>query len=66
VRQSAIEAAKVGAQVSAQLGAAALNAINWSETFSISISTSRRARATSTVTSESQSISQSTNYNYSL
>jgi hypothetical protein len=65
VRQSAIEAAKVGAQVSAQLGAAALNAINWSSTESSSQSTST-SDSTVTQTSENQSISQSTNYNYSL
>jgi hypothetical protein len=65
VRQSAITAATVGAQVSAQLGAAALNAINWSETESVSTSTSD-SKSTIEQSSESSSISQSTNYNYSL
>ena len=65
VRQSAIEAAKVGAQVSAQLGAAALNAINWSSTESTSSSTSTSTSEAHQV-SESSSISQSTNYNYQL
>jgi hypothetical protein len=63
-RSLVLDAAKVGAQVSAQLGAAALNAINWSQ----SISTS-----TAVGYSESFSLSQSiadsestnTNYNYS-
>lgn len=65
VRQSAIEAAKVGAQVSAQLGAAALNAINWSNNSSESTSKST-SKSDSTVDSTSSSVSQSTNYNYSL
>jgi hypothetical protein len=38
-RSLALDAAKVGAQVSAQLGAAALNAINWSTSISTSAST---------------------------
>lgn len=63
-RSLALEAAKVGAQVSAQIGAAALNSANWSwsesesESNSISDSTSR---STSNSTSESTSY----NYNYS-
>jgi hypothetical protein len=65
VRQSAIEAAKVGATVSAQLGAAALNAINWSSTDSSSKSESK-STSESSVDSTSSSVSQSTNYNYSL
>ena len=66
VRSLAIDAAKVGAQVSSQLGAAALNAINWSTSYS-------NSRAEGTSFSYSQSISDSTsnsssyneNYNYS-
>lgn len=64
-RTMAVEAAKVGAQVSAQLGAAALNALNWSssDSFSSSISTSK---SDITQTSESTSTSDSTTYNYNL
>jgi hypothetical protein len=62
-RQTAIEAAKVGAQVSAQLGAAALNAVSWHNNFSQSESDST---SNNTSTIESTSLSQSTNYNYSL
>jgi hypothetical protein len=40
-RSIATDAAKVGAQVSAQLGAAAINAINWSTSVSLSDSTSK-------------------------
>lgn len=50
-RSIAMESAKVGAQVSAQLGAAALNAINWSSSYS-------------TASSFADSASTSTNYNY--
>lgn len=64
-RSLATDAAKVGAQVSAQLGAAALNAINWSQ----SISTSN-AHAVSTSYSNASSFSlsqsESHNYNYSV
>lgn len=49
-RSLALDSAKVGAQVSAQLGAAALNAINWSSSVSTSTSTSQ---------SKSESTSQS-------
>lgn len=64
-RTMAVEAAKVGAQVSAQLGAAALNANHYSASLSDSTSIST---STSHSTSESQaeSVSQSTSYNYSL
>jgi hypothetical protein len=56
-RSLALDAAKVGAQVSAQLGAAALNAINWS-------STTSNSNSNQTVTSQSQSTSESTQYIY--
>jgi hypothetical protein len=63
-RSLALDAAKVGAQVSAQLGAAALNAINWST----SISTSNAVGYSESYNS-SQSLSYaeslSHNYNYS-
>ena len=52
-RSLALDAAKVGAQVSAQLGAAALNAIHWSQSYSSSGSTS-------------YSQSRNENYNYSV
>ena len=48
-RSLALDAAKVGAQVSAQLGAAALNAINWSSSYSNAISDST-SNSTSTAT----------------
>lgn len=57
------DAAKVGAQVSAQLGAAALGAINWSTSSSFSQSFSQ-SQAESHSTSESQSLNK--NYNYSV
>jgi hypothetical protein len=64
VRSLGLDAAKVGAQVSAQLGAAALNAINWST----SISTSNSVGYSESY-SGSQSLgyseSTNTNYNYS-
>ncbi len=63
-RSLAADAAKVGAQVSAQLGAAALNAINWSSStsqgFNISSSTSN-----SNSNSSASSNSTSTSYIYS-
>jgi hypothetical protein len=64
-RSLAVDAAKVGAQVSAQLGAAALNAINWSQSYSNSNS---NAISTSFSNSLSLSTSQSEshNYNYSV
>jgi flagellar biosynthesis chaperone FliJ len=66
-RTLAVEAAKAGATVSAQLGAAALNANNFSDSNSYSFSQSEsKADSTSDVTSTSQGVSQSTNYNYSF
>lgn len=62
-RSLAFDAAKVGAQVSAQIGAAAINAVN----FSGSVSSSEGYNASesvSTSTSSSSSSSTSTNYNY--
>lgn len=58
-RGLALEAAKVGAQVSAQIGAAALNSANWSWSESDSVSTS-----TSKSNSVSSSVSTSTSYVY--
>lgn len=55
-RSLSLDAAKVGAQVNAQLGAAALNAINWSSSVSTGFSTSK-----STSDSTSQNYSQSVN-----
>lgn len=54
-RSLALDAAKVGAQVSAQLGAAALNAINWSSSVSNSNQNS---------VSKSESIGEQTVYQY--
>lgn len=68
-RTQVIEAAKVGATVSAQLGAAALNAVHFSNSNSYSESQSKSdssSDSTSDSKSTSQGISQSTNYNYSL
>ena len=64
-RSLAVEAAKVGAQVNAQLGAAALNAINWSTSFSESNS-SGFSISSSYSDSVSDSTSYSENYNYSV
>jgi hypothetical protein len=67
-RSLALDAAKVGATVSAQLGAAALNAIHWSTSYSdansvsLSVGTSY---SNSTSQSLSESLSTSNNYNYS-
>lgn len=63
-RSLAVEAAKVGAQVSSQLGAAALNAINWSSSTSTSTSVSV-GTAYSNSWSDSESLSTNYNYNYS-
>lgn len=52
-RSLALDAAKVGAQVSAQLGAASLNAVHWSQSYGSS-------------ESYASSSSVSTSYNYSL
>lgn len=70
-RQIAIEASKVGAQVSAQLGAAALNAVSFSNStsFGVSNSSSRAGSASdsqSKSTSESDSKSENHNYNASV
>lgn len=64
-RQLAVEAAKVGATVSAQLGAAALNAVNWSNSFSMSIGQST-SESNVTQSSSSSSNSNNQNYNYSV
>lgn len=64
-RSLALDAAKVGATVSAQLGAAALNAINWSTSYSNSWGYSDSYSASES-TSSSQSTSTNTNYNYSV
>ena len=57
-RSLALDASKVGAQVSAQLGAAALNAIHWSSSVSQSSSNSN-AYSTAYSTSNSTSVSHS-------
>jgi hypothetical protein len=65
-RSLALDAAKVGAQVSAQLGAAAINTINWSTSYNNSKSVSQATSASTSVSSNtSSSNSVSTNYNYS-
>lgn len=64
-RSLALDAAKVGAQVSAQLGAAALNAINWSQSYSTSFGVSN-GFSQSDSSSSSDSTSTSYNYNYSV
>lgn len=64
-RTLAVEAAKAGATVSAQLGAAALNANNFSQSDSTSKSDSK-STSSSDSKSSSNSLSQSTNYNYNL
>lgn len=67
-RALALEAAKVGAQVSAQIGAAALNSANWSWSESTSESTSTsdsNSRSWSDTNATSQSESRNYNYNYS-
>lgn len=68
-RSLALDAAKVGAQVSAQLGAAALNAINWSSSVSNSTSTSNSNQtsnsiSTSTSNSTNRQTGEMTNYQY--
>lgn len=57
-RGLSLDASKVGAQVSAQLGAAAIGAISWHSSTSTSASTSE-SDSTSTSTSQSQSTSTS-------
>lgn len=65
-RSLALDAAKVGAQVSAQLGAAAINAINWSTSISNSQSWGISTSYSNAVSeSTSNSVSENTNYNYS-
>lgn len=66
-RSLALDAAKVGAQVSAQIAAASLNAVNYSysNTFGYSASASNSASNVFS-NSISQSHSTSTNYNYSV
>lgn len=67
VRSLALDAAKVGAQVSSQLGAAALNAINWSTSFSNSNSYGTSwSYSDSRSDSSSDSRSYNENYNYSV
>lgn len=60
-RSLALDAAKIGATVSSQLGAAALNAINWSSSMSTSIG---QSISTSYNNSSSNSFSESTSHNY--
>ena len=62
-RSLATDAAKVGAQVEAQLGAAALNAINWSSSVGSSFS-QQISNSTNTSTQTSTSSSTAQNYNY--
>jgi hypothetical protein len=67
-RSLALDAAKVGAQVSAQLGAAALNAINWSTVDLPRPATARTsflAGYSNQTVEISSSTSTNTNYNYS-
>ena len=66
-RSLALDAAKVGAQVSAQLGAAALNAVNFSTSISSSTSDSQSYGVSDSFSiSASTSTSTNTNYNYSV
>lgn len=66
-RGLALDAAKVGAQVTAQLGAAALNAVNFSTSVSTGYSNSTGYSASDSWSySNSNSESVSTNYNYSV
>jgi hypothetical protein len=66
-RSLALEGGKVSAQVAAQLGAAALNIINFSTSNSYSASESAAyAVSSSSSSSVSSSTSTSTNYNYSV
>lgn len=64
-RSLALDATKTGAQVAAQLGAAAINAVNYSGSVSSSESSSASVVASgSTSVSSSSATSTSTNYNY--
>lgn len=68
-RGLALDAAKTGAQVAAQIGAAAINAFNFSASVSSSEGYSANesvSNSTSTNHSDSSSTSTSTNYNYSV
>lgn len=65
-RSLALDAAKVGAQVSAQIGAAALNTMNLSASVGASTSYNEsNASSDSNSTSDSKSTSTNTNYNFS-
>lgn len=65
-RSLALDAAKVGAQVSAQIGAAALNTMNLSASVTAASSYSEsNSSSDSNSTSDSTSDSTATNYNYS-
>ena len=64
-RSLALDAAKTGAQVAAQIGAAAINAVNFSGSVSSSEGyTASESQSWSTSTSQSNANSNSTNYNY--
>ena len=68
-RSLALDAAKTGAQVSAQIGAAAMNAVNFSGTVSSSEAYSASESLSvvnSSSISNSNSSSTNTNYNYSV
>lgn len=66
-RSLVLEGAKVSAQVAAQLGAAALNTVNFSTSNSYAASESAGfSQSTSQSASISQSTSSNTNYNYSV
>ena len=65
IRSLALDAAKTGAQVAAQIGAAAINAVNFSGSVSSSEGyTASESQSWSTSTSQSNANSNSTNYNY--
>lgn len=65
-RSLALDAAKVGAQVSAQIGAAALNAVNWSNSISSSSSLSNsNAWSYGVSDSYSSNLGYQVNHNYS-
>jgi len=65
-RSLALDAAKVGAQVSAQIGAAALNTMNLSASVAASTSYNEsNSSSDNNATSDSNSTSNNTNYNYS-
>lgn len=64
-RSLALDAAKTGATVAAQIGAAALNAVNFSGSVSSSESASASVGVSASISqSKSESDSHSTNYNY--